>query len=366
MKSEAPEQAAWYLTTDVSVFADGAWCSAFKFCADRSRDIYVITAWNPGDKRPSKEVNEAQNNRLRLDIEALGLTVFDALGKDPKSDHAEKSLAVLGLDDDRAKHLGRNYHQVAIFKISQARQIVLGCFNDWEVSRGCQISIGYENIASWISNAQNFARIERHFKDYFEKRVGDRAKNVWHGQHFEWFANRVVRDCFTEVDLAAIGALSVELKAQTARELIEDNNNKLRNLLKECELWTAKNGSDASSADLDDSWLENDSPFSRLYFELKKPDRIDIGTVTASKFMAAKYPGLIPIRDSRVAALLAPMPSELWWRPMRDLAVQVKTVLDKLEVERDDIRVTTLRKLDVVLWMEAKDRGLKVGRGSLG
>jgi hypothetical protein len=51
------------------------------------------------------------------------------------------------------------------------------------------------------------------------------------------------------------------------------------------------------------------------------------------------------------------MPSELWWRPMRDLAVQVKTVLDKLEIERDDIRVTTLRKLDVVLWMEAKDRG---------
>jgi len=147
------------------------------------------------------------------------------------------------------------------------------------------------------------------------------------------------------------------LKAQTARELIEDNNNKLRNLLKECELWTAKNGSDASSADLDDSWLENDSPFSRLYFELKKPDRIELGPVTASKLMAAKYPGLIPIRDSKVAALLAPMASDLWWRPMRDLAVQVKTVLDNLKVERDDIRVTTLRKLDVVLWMEAKDRG---------
>ena len=73
--------------------------------------------------------------------------------------------------------------------------------------------------------------------------------------------------------------------------------------------------------------------------------------------MAAKYLGLIPIRDGTVAALLAPMPSDLWWRPMRDLAVQVKTVLDKLEIERDDIRVTTLRKLDVVLWMEAKDRG---------
>jgi hypothetical protein len=352
-----PPDAQWYLPTVVTVCIDGVWMPGFDFCASRGVQIHVITAWNPGDERPSEEVNEAQNERLRLDIEALGLTVFDALGKDPKSDHAEKSLAVLGLDDDRAKHLGRNYHQVAIFKISQARQIVLGCFNDWEVSRGCQISIGYENIASWISNAQNFARIERHFKDYFEKRVGDRAKNVWHGQHFEWFANRVARDCFTEVDLAAIGALSVELKAQTARELIEDSDGNLRQRLQECELWIAANGADASSTDLGDSWLEEKSPFSRLYFELKRDERIDLGTVKASKLMAAKYLGLIPIRDGTVAALLAPMPSDLWWRPMRDLAVQVKTVLDKLEIERDDIRVMTLRKLDVVLWMEAKDRG---------
>ena len=32
-------------------------------------------------------------------------------------------------------------------------------------------------------------------------------------------------------------------------------------------------------------------------------------------------------------------------------------LLERLGIERDDIRVTTLRKLDVVLWMEAKDRG---------
>ena len=113
------------------------------------------------------------------------------------------------------------------------------------------------------------------FKNYFEKRVGDRAKNVWHGQHFEWFANRVARDCFTEVDLAAIGALSVELRAQTARELIEDNDHKLRNLLKECELWTAKNGSDASSAALDDSWLEGDDRLAgdRIGNPLDEPGR---------------------------------------------------------------------------------------------
>ena len=352
-----PPDAQWYLPTVVTVCVDGVWISGFDFCASRGVQIHVITAWNPGDERPGSEINEARNELLRTDISASGLEVLEALGKDPNSTHAEKSWAVIGLDDSGAKELGRRYRQVAIFKISQARQTVLGCMDDWQVSRGCQIPIGYENLASWITNSGNFAHIEKHFKDYFEKRTGDRAKNVWHGQHFEWFANRVERDRFTEVDLAAIGALSVELRAQTARELIEDSDENLRKLLQECELWAAKKGADASSADLDDSWLEKESPFNHLYFELVKPERIDLGRVKASKLMATKYPGLIPIRDSTAAALLEPMPSDMWWRPMRNLVIAAAPVLDKLEVKRDDICVTTLRKLDVVLWMEARDRG---------
>ena len=351
------DQAKWYLPTQVTVCADGNWITAFEYCAKHHVQMHVITAWNPGDDRPGPEVNELRNKQLYADISALGFDAMAALGSDPTSDHAEKSWAVIELDDDQAKELGKKYNQLAIFKISQARQTVLGCLDDWQVSRGCQIPIGYENIVSWMSNVENFTRIEKHIKDYFEKRVGDQAKNVWHGQHFEWFAKRVERDRFTEVDFAAIGALSVELRAQTARELIEDNDGKLRQLLQECELWVATNGADASSTNLGDSWLEDKSLFSRLYYELKKPDRIDIGTVTASKLMAAKYPGLIPIRDSTVAALLAPIPGNLWWRPMRDLVVAVKPVLGRFRIERDDIHVTTLRKLDVVLWMEAKDRG---------
>jgi hypothetical protein len=41
---------------------------------------------------------------------------------------------------------------------------------------------------------------------------------------------------------------------------------------------------------------------------------------------------------------------------MRELVVEVKSELDKLTLTRDDIHVTTLRKLDVVLWMEARRR----------
>jgi hypothetical protein len=206
----------------------------------------------------------------------------------------------------------------------------------------------------WVRGEKS--KIESHFNNYFEKKIGDDAKKVWHGQHFEWFANRVERDRFTEVDLAAIGALSVELKAQTARELIEDRDGALRSLLRECELWVATHGGDISDSGLSSGWLEKGSCFNELWYELIKPERVDLGPVKASKLMAAKYPGLIPIRDSQVSWLLGVADNEPWWKPMRELAIEVKSELDDLTLNRDDIHVTALRKLDVVLWMEAKTR----------
>jgi hypothetical protein len=161
-------------------------------------------------------------------------------------------------------------------------------------------SIGYPNIAQWIRD--NPARVEKNFNDYFALKVGDKASEVWHGQHFEWFANRVKRDRFTEVDLAAIGALSVDLRAQTARELIEDKDKKLGPLLKECEQWILDNGNDLSDSDLSDEWIEKGSSFRRLWTELTKRERIGIGHVKASKLMAAKYPGLVPIFDKDVSS----------------------------------------------------------------
>ena len=212
--------------------------------------------------------------------------------------------------------------------------------------------IGFLKAASWIQD--NESQVKEYFDDYFKKRVGENAKKVWHGQHFEWFANRVERDRFTEVDLAAIGALSVELKAQTARELIEDHDQKIAPLLKKCELWVAAHGGDLSDPDLSSEWLEKGSCFNGLWDELVKKERAGLGDVKASKLMAAKYPGLVPIFDSQVSRLLGVTKKDPWWKPMRELVLEVKPILDKIKLNRDDIQVTTLRKLDVVLWMKAK------------
>ena len=130
-----PPDAQWYLPTVVTVCVDGVWMSGFDFCASRGMQIHVITAWNPGDERPSSEINEARNEQLRKEISSRGLEVLEALGSDPKSSHAEKSWAVVGMTDETAIELGRKYGQVAVFLITRARQWVLGCLTEWEVGR---------------------------------------------------------------------------------------------------------------------------------------------------------------------------------------------------------------------------------------
>ncbi len=109
--------------------------SSFDFCAAHGVQIHVLTAWNPGDERPSSKINEARNEQLRADISAVGLKSLEALGSDPNSPHAEKSWAVVGMTDDMAIELGKKYGQVAIFFITRARQWVLGCSAEWEVGR---------------------------------------------------------------------------------------------------------------------------------------------------------------------------------------------------------------------------------------
>ena len=130
-----PPDAQWYLPTLVTVCSDGVWMSGFDFCASRGVQIHVITAWNPGDERPGNEINEARNEQLRADISARGLEALETLGSDPNSPHAEKSWAVVGLTDEVAIELGKKYGQVAIFRITQSLQSVIGCLSEWEVSR---------------------------------------------------------------------------------------------------------------------------------------------------------------------------------------------------------------------------------------
>jgi hypothetical protein len=135
VRAEVSEVAHLYLATIVTIHDEGSWHPAHQVAA-RLGTLHVITAWNPGDERPSREENDRANRALRADLEARGLAPLPALGSDPNSPHAEESWAVTGLDDRAARALGAKYRQVAVFRITRERQTVLGCFAEWEGHRG--------------------------------------------------------------------------------------------------------------------------------------------------------------------------------------------------------------------------------------
>jgi hypothetical protein len=78
--------------------------------------------------------------------------------------------------------------------------------------------------------------------------------------------------------------------------------------------------------------------------------------------MAAKFPQVVPIRDSQVELLLGLQKEKSWWSTFRTLfketAPRLAEHLDGLPLPTEAGQITTLRRLDVILWMEAKARSM--------
>lgn len=124
-----------YLKTNVSVEVGGILVSAQEATSVMNGVIHVITAWNPGDARPSRTENDAANDQLLSRLTVLGCEPRRAVGADPDSGHFEESWAVEGLSDDQARAVGAEFGQVAVFRLSGDVQTVLACFETWERSR---------------------------------------------------------------------------------------------------------------------------------------------------------------------------------------------------------------------------------------
>jgi hypothetical protein len=124
-----------YLKTLVSVEQDGVLVPVGETDSVAWGSFHVITAWNPGDARPSLIENDAANERLRQTLSARGLQPIRAVGADPDSEHFEESWAVTGLDDQEARAIGSDFGQVAVFRIADGAQTVLACTEDWSLSR---------------------------------------------------------------------------------------------------------------------------------------------------------------------------------------------------------------------------------------
>jgi len=156
---------------------------------------------------------------------------------------------------------------------------------------------------------------------------------------------------FTADDLIAIKFLSVDVPTTAVRELLRDRADEFTKLLVEL-------GPDRDLAyehgPLDDEW-----PGCRLMLELRKIR--GVGRTIASKLLARKRPRLLPIWDSVVGAVTETTSEQ--WEPLRTALCENEHALhhwllrlrDQLNLPK---KVSALRILDVIAWLEGKDRGL--------
>ena len=206
--------------------------------------------------------------------------------------------------------------------------------------------------AEWLTDPTNVEVMKNHLAQYFGRSI-DGAVN-YSGQYFEQFVGMSSPERFTAFDILAAESLSVDVPSDVGHWLARPDSDR-DNLLRKC-LEDFSHGQ--SLWDCDPKLLADDGTLSRLYLKLK--DQNGLGKVTTSKLLATKFPNVVPIRDSLVEQVLGWSDQAAWWIPMRELMLAgVHQVVSNLPLPDGAPAVTTLRKLDVVLWMEAKVRGFK-------
>jgi hypothetical protein len=211
-----------------------------------------------------------------------------------------------------------------------------------------ELKIGGSHLASdWLTDSARSLNHQHSLNRYFGI---NGETEIFQGRNFEWFLSKSQNGMFTPFDFLAIGSLSVEIPAESQRLLLEDAGSKYKDLLGACREYVNSN---QASEDL--SWIwKTGNPLELLYSELRSVR--GIGPVVCSKLMAAKFPAFIPIRDSKVEALLGCKERVSWWQPILELYETVKEALDKFNTGH--VNATNLRKLDVILWIEAQKRGI--------
>ncbi|GJN98641.1 DUF6308 family protein [Mycobacterium marinum] len=198
------------------------------------------------------------------------------------------------------------------------------------------------DLGDWFSD--NAAPVQRNLRRYFQGAPGD----LFTGRWFETFAAMSHPDRFEASDLLAVEALSVNVNAESAAELLiserrTDFNALLAQIPADDDLW-----------ELDRTHIGAHSPAGELFAALKTLD--GVGYVKAGKLMAAKRPRLIPILDRQVRELLKPATDAYWATMHTQLSDDaVRNEIDRVCATAPD-GVSLLRRMDVAFWMHATQR----------
>jgi hypothetical protein len=107
-----------------------------EFPDEAGRTIHVLTAHNPGRQLSVEDNNRRQSDLIRIVGERTHIEAWPALGGDPQWQHAEDSIAAVGMTDSEALELARRFDQDAIFSWTPQSWRLLSCDGDREHESG--------------------------------------------------------------------------------------------------------------------------------------------------------------------------------------------------------------------------------------
>lgn len=172
------------------------------------------------------------------------------------------------------------------------------------------------------------------------------------GAHFDTFGTNVP-NAITADDLIAVACLSKHVPARAALGILGEHSHDIGTLLGYIP-------PDLSLKDIPfeehDQYFGNGTPSLRLWRLLRRDrsTRWGIGATTASKLMARKRPGLIPIYDSVVGGVTGFDNADGTWSAWHHAFATDSELVERLESLRLAVGlhgISLLRVLDVVLWM---------------
>lgn len=156
-------------------------------------------------------------------------------------------------------------------------------------------------------------------------------------------------DRFEPSDLLALNLLDIRMGPEAIREILSGKFDRyLREISLNCDLW-------------DDDFAEGShsrQAADELYEQIRRLP--DVGQTTTSKLLARKRPRLVPIRDEVVERCLQVDGVE-WWTPLAwALSYDAPGGIerrDRINALAPMVRVSTLRRLDVAVWMVGSGSG---------
>lgn len=176
------------------------------------------------------------------------------------------------------------------------------------------------------------------------------------GGKFETYAHmRSSPNEITGDDIAAVTTLAIRITLGGRSDIrpghilaLEERAADVRALLRDIPSARALNTLDGEEFD---RWLGEESPASQLHELLRR--QVGLPRVATYKLLARKRPHLLPVRDTKVEAVLHPGEAA-WWRPWWEELTSRTTLVETLGRVREDAEVghlSLLRVADICVWM---------------